>query len=115
MDPTIPLLTVGDVATILALSRRTVYKADWQRRAGVPPVRVGRSLRFRLEDVQRLLEAEGRQGSERPHRELDQLRQSATTRVADTAEGRARVDAEIERLREWCRQQGLAWTPPPEP
>ena len=34
------------------------------------------------------------------------------TCVADTVDGRARVDAEIEKLREWCRQQGIPWTPP---
>jgi len=36
------------------------------------------------------------------------------TRVADTAEGRARVDAEIEKLREWCQRQGIPWAPPSE-
>jgi len=32
------------------------------------------------------------------------------TRVADTPEGRARVDAEIARLRVWCERQGIPWS-----
>jgi len=84
MHLVVSLLTVGDVATILALSRRTIYKRDWQRRAGLGPVRIGRSLRFRRADVTRFLRREAA--------------------VADDASLRQR---EIDSLRRWARRHGL--------
>ncbi len=47
------LLTPEEVATQLGISRGTVYNWAYQRR--VRSVKVGRCLRFRPEDIQRLI------------------------------------------------------------
>lgn len=37
------------------------------------------------------------------------------TRVRDTVEGRARIGAEIARLKAWCERNGIPWDPPEAP
>lgn len=50
------LLSPPDVAALLKLKTRTPYDPRWRRRAGLNAVRVGRALRFKAEDVQRLIQ-----------------------------------------------------------
>lgn len=76
------LLSVVDVANILSLAPRTIYKPDWQRRARLEPVRVGRALRFHAEDIGRLI---------------------ARRRVDD------HTDVGGASLREWARRHGIRW------
>ena len=49
-----PLLTVNDVARLLVVSRDSVYRLI--RDGHLRPVRVGKRLRFRPEDIERYLE-----------------------------------------------------------
>lgn len=49
------LLTAADVAELLRTTRDVVYSPAWRRRIGLPAVRIGRSLRFRVADVQGLI------------------------------------------------------------
>lgn len=53
-----PLLTGAEVAELLCLNPRTLYKPAWQRRVCLVPIRVGRAVRFRREDVERLLSSQ---------------------------------------------------------
>lgn len=50
-----PLLTEGAAANLLSVSRRTLEAWRRQRR-GPPWVRLGRRVRYRLEDLQRYLD-----------------------------------------------------------
>lgn len=50
-------LTVDDVAAHLQVSRDTVYR--WVDKRGMPVYRVGRTLRFRMADVDRWVEQGG--------------------------------------------------------
>jgi len=54
-----PLLTVGDVAPILGVSRRTVYELAESRdpTLRIPAVRIGGRLRFALDDIRAYVEA----------------------------------------------------------
>jgi len=51
---TLDLLTVEDLAQLFKVRKRKVY--DLVRDAGLPHLRIGRSLRFRCEDVRDWLE-----------------------------------------------------------
>jgi excisionase family DNA binding protein len=51
------LLTNYDVAEMLGVAPQTVYNKPWRARIGLPAVKVGSSLRFRREDVERIIEA----------------------------------------------------------
>lgn len=51
----LPLLTVGDVSTLLRISLKSTYRLVERR--SVPYYRVGGVLRFKREDVERYLEA----------------------------------------------------------
>ena len=52
-----PLLTVAEVAGILRQSQGWVRDhASGRRRPVLPSVKLGKSIRFRLEDVQRFIE-----------------------------------------------------------
>jgi excisionase family DNA binding protein len=48
------LMTVVDVSRLLRCSTITVYK--WERAGRLPGIRVGGLLRFKPEDVQRLID-----------------------------------------------------------
>lgn len=50
-----PLLTVGDVSSVFAIHPRTVR--NWAAEGILSPVRVGRTVRFRREDVQALIDS----------------------------------------------------------
>jgi len=76
------LLSVFEVARILGLAPRTLYRRDWQRRARLEPVKVGRAVRFRVDDVVRLI-ARQRHCDEPPS-----------------------IDASA---RDWARRHGIAW------
>jgi excisionase family DNA binding protein len=48
------LLTIGDLAKLLKISKSTVY--SWRHQGRTPPaLKVGRHVRFRYADVQRWL------------------------------------------------------------
>src|SRR2546427_728823 len=49
------LLDAQEVAELLGFSRRTIYASSWQARVRLRPIRLGRAVRFRREDVERLL------------------------------------------------------------
>jgi hypothetical protein len=51
-----PLLDVFETATLLKVSPRTVYTKAWRQRIGLPTYRIGGVLRFRLDDVEHLLD-----------------------------------------------------------
>ncbi len=51
------LLSSEEVAALLKLRPRTPYDPRWRQRAGLRSVRVGRLLRFRVVDIQKLIEA----------------------------------------------------------
>lgn len=76
-----PLLDVDDLSRILGLAPRTIYKPDWQKRARLHPIRIGRTLRFHFDDVQRLV-----------------MRGRPFAAIVDNIE-----------LREWARRHGLQW------
>ena len=48
-----PLLTVHDIARLLRVHEKTVY--ELVRRGAIPHIRLGRCVRFSLEDVTRWL------------------------------------------------------------
>ena len=52
----VALLSPPDVAALLKLKSRTPYDPRWRLRVGIRAIRVGRSLRFRAEDIQELIE-----------------------------------------------------------
>jgi len=64
------LLTVQEAARYLAVSVSTLYGWVWQRR--VPFVKVGRALRFDLDDLKRFVE----DNKQRPRNGLSSERQS---------------------------------------
>lgn len=47
------LLTAGEVAAVFDVLTATVYQ--WKKRGLLPYIRVGRTIRFRVEDVDALL------------------------------------------------------------
>ena len=49
-----PLLTVYDVAERARVTPRTVWR--WEKEGRISAVRIGRTVRFRAEDVETLLE-----------------------------------------------------------
>lgn len=49
------LLTSKQVADTLALSLRTITTKRWRVEHGLPGVKIGKSIRFRREDVQRII------------------------------------------------------------
>lgn len=49
------LLDARSLAALLKLSPRTVYTKAWRRRVGLPAHRICGVLRFRPEDVERVL------------------------------------------------------------
>lgn len=51
-----PLLDVSDTAVLFKVSRRTVYTKAWRRRVGLPAYRIGGVLRFRIDDVEKVLD-----------------------------------------------------------
>ncbi len=83
-----PLIKASELAQLLSLERRTLYKPTWQRRMGLVPVRLGRTLRFRLEDVHALL----------------------TSARGNPAEA-SRRQRELEQLRRWAERHGIRWSP----
>jgi excisionase family DNA binding protein len=50
------ILTIGEVATMLKLSRRTICNLMVGHTNPLPALRIGRSIRFRLSDVNSWLE-----------------------------------------------------------
>jgi len=64
------LLDVRETAARLGLSVHTVRNKPWRARTGLRAVRVGRSLRFEVEAIERLIEAsrEHLPGQERDRR-----------------------------------------------
>ena len=89
-----PLLTATDLAALLSLTRGTIYSRDWQRRVGLRPIRIGRSVRFAIEDVRWALEnAPVAPDLPRPQRELDALRRWAERRGVPWAHPDAGGDA----------------------
>ena len=50
-----PLLDAREVGALLGLSTRTVYTKAWRRGVGLPAIRIFGVLRFRPEDVERVL------------------------------------------------------------
>jgi hypothetical protein len=50
------LLTAHDVARILRTTAEVIYSAAWRQRVGLGAVRIGRALRFRVADVEALIE-----------------------------------------------------------
>lgn len=55
------LLRPREVACMLKVSPNTLYKLEFRQRWNLPAVRVGHTIRFREEDVKRIIE----QGLER--------------------------------------------------
>ena len=53
-----PLLTVEEAAEILRVRKSTLY--TWAYRRQVPSQKVGKSLRFRQQDLERWLKAQAR-------------------------------------------------------
>lgn len=62
--PLVPLLGAEEVAAIFRVSGRTLRR--WDRRGLLKPVRVGRSIRYRREDVARLIAREMIAAARRP-------------------------------------------------
>jgi excisionase family DNA binding protein len=58
-----PLLTAQDVARILRVSVAWVYDHADRKRPRLPSVRLGKAVRFRLEDVERFIEAMSRRAA----------------------------------------------------
>jgi predicted DNA-binding transcriptional regulator AlpA len=50
------LLAAKDVATLLSTSPQVIYNPAWRRRVSLPAVRVGRSLRFKMADIDALIQ-----------------------------------------------------------
>jgi predicted DNA-binding transcriptional regulator AlpA len=51
-----PLINVADVCAVLGVSKRTVESEEFQRRVGLPAIRLGpRMMRFRPSDVRELV------------------------------------------------------------
>lgn len=60
--------------------------------------------------AQELLEAHGpRAPDEEGDADAEPPPLDSLVRLADTPEGRQRIDAELERLRAWCRANGIPW------
>lgn len=53
-----PLLTIDEAATLLRIKRNTLY--TWAYRKQIPSQKVGRSLRFRSEELEAWLKAQER-------------------------------------------------------
>jgi len=53
-----PLLTIKEAAEALRIKKSTLY--TWAYRKQIPSQKVGRALRFRLEDLERWLKAQQR-------------------------------------------------------
>lgn len=53
-----PMITVSDVARILGVSEDTVYRLK-DKPDGIPAYRLGRSIRFRPEEVEAYIAARG--------------------------------------------------------
>jgi len=49
-------LTAVETADLLGLSPRTIYTRSWRERHGLRAQKIGRSLRFRVSELQRFLE-----------------------------------------------------------
>jgi excisionase family DNA binding protein len=60
-DPISRLLTVAEVATVIRVSRMTVYRLI--RRGQLNAIRVGRNYRVKEDDLERYLEAQEVSGS----------------------------------------------------
>lgn len=67
------LLNVDTVARLLSTTPDVIYSQPWRQRVGLPAVRIGRALRFREDDVARLIE----RGLEAHPREDPELGESA--------------------------------------
>jgi predicted site-specific integrase-resolvase len=89
-------MRLGELARKLGVSAHWLRRLEKAGRVPPPPRDINGHRRYGPEDIAAVKRALFTPG----------------TRVADTVEGRARVNAEIERLREWCRRQGIRWTPP---
>jgi hypothetical protein len=50
-----PLLTVLETAQLLGCAPTSLITRSWRDRIGLPCVKLGRSLRFKPEDVERLI------------------------------------------------------------
>jgi hypothetical protein len=50
------LLRAVDVAKLLKIYSKQLYETEFRKRWNLPAVRVGRSIRFREEDVQRIID-----------------------------------------------------------
>ena len=81
------LLTAAEVAAIFRRSERALR--DWVRRGHLVPVRVGRSLYFREEEVRALLGGRLRQGLLQAHRERSGS--AGTARAGSAALGASRL------------------------
>lgn len=62
-----PLLSCRDVAGLLNLSTATIRTRRWRFKHNLVSVRIGRSVRFRISDVERLIQ----KGIERGRTELN--------------------------------------------
>ncbi len=62
-----PFLTVAEVAELLKLNQQTVR--NWIEQGSLPAIRVGRRVRIRREDLERILAAGYQAGSVPPARE----------------------------------------------
>ena len=54
------LLLIKEVADMLRIQERVLYKSKVRERMGLPTIKIGGRLRFREDDVQRLI-SEGRE------------------------------------------------------
>ncbi len=50
------LVTAGELSSLLLVAKRTPYNRVWQRRVGLFPIKIGGSIRFRVKDIERLLQ-----------------------------------------------------------
>ena len=55
VDPRLRLLTSRQVTTLLGTGPDALWSPAWRRRIGLPAVRVGRAMRFRMVDVARVI------------------------------------------------------------
>jgi predicted DNA-binding transcriptional regulator AlpA len=56
VEEDVRLLNANEVAQRLGTSRTVIYNSPWRRRIGLPAVHVGRALRFRVADVEALIQ-----------------------------------------------------------
>jgi hypothetical protein len=81
----VELLNAHDVARILRTTEEVVYSAAWRRRVGLGAVRIGRALRFRLTDVEALIQ----RGAERTMPGATDHQQFGPTRSTASIESEA--------------------------